>query len=381
MRRRVDGALPAAQAGRQLKLGPGGLRDIEFTVQLLQLVHGRADDTLRSPATLPALAALAAGGYVGRDDAASWPTPTASCAGWSTCSSCTSSAARTSAAERDGPALRRPCSVGPVSAPTGRPPTPCSTVAAPSGGPAAAREALLPPAAARGRPATDRGGQPDAGGCPGPARGPRLHRPRRGHAPYRGADRGGARRAAIQRQLLPVMLGWFADGGRPGRGAAGVPAGQRRARTTHWYLAAPGLHGRGRRLCRVLSTSRYVADALRGPPESVTWLADDADLVPLSSSEWQEATAKCPALDPAITCADPSDPAPGNGAHGRCGLLRRRHREGLRSPSGPDRAAVLGALRVAEGVVPRGARCSPRVLVVAMGRWGGGEMGTPPTPT
>src|SRR5262249_22777499 len=71
MRRRVVGILPAAQAGRQLKLGPGGLRDIEFAVQLLQLVHGRGDESIRGPATLPALAALAEGGYVGRDDAAS----------------------------------------------------------------------------------------------------------------------------------------------------------------------------------------------------------------------------------------------------------------------------------------------------------------------
>ncbi len=28
---------------RELKLGPGGIRDIEFTVQLLQLVHGHSD--------------------------------------------------------------------------------------------------------------------------------------------------------------------------------------------------------------------------------------------------------------------------------------------------------------------------------------------------
>src|SRR6202020_3690311 len=69
MRRRVLGSLPADRAGREIKLGPGGLRDIEFAVQLLQLVHGRTDETLRSPATLPALAALAAGGYVGRADA------------------------------------------------------------------------------------------------------------------------------------------------------------------------------------------------------------------------------------------------------------------------------------------------------------------------
>ena len=69
MRRRVEQSVPARQAGRELKLGPGGLRDIEFAVQLLQLVHGRTDETLRSPATLAALAALAAGGYVGRADA------------------------------------------------------------------------------------------------------------------------------------------------------------------------------------------------------------------------------------------------------------------------------------------------------------------------
>src|SRR5579864_5973745 len=71
MRRRVEQSLPPRQAGRELKLGPGGLRDIEFAVQLLQLVHGRTDETLRAAATLDALAALARGGYVGRDDAAS----------------------------------------------------------------------------------------------------------------------------------------------------------------------------------------------------------------------------------------------------------------------------------------------------------------------
>ena len=69
MRRRVEATLPRTMAGRELKLGPGGLRDIEFAVQLLQLVHGRADERLRAPATLPALEALADGGYVGRADA------------------------------------------------------------------------------------------------------------------------------------------------------------------------------------------------------------------------------------------------------------------------------------------------------------------------
>ncbi len=54
---------------REIKLGRGGIRDIEFAVQLLQLVHGRQDESLRAPSTLAALAALAAGGYVARQDA------------------------------------------------------------------------------------------------------------------------------------------------------------------------------------------------------------------------------------------------------------------------------------------------------------------------
>jgi glutamate-ammonia-ligase adenylyltransferase len=70
MRRRVLENIPPAQAERELKLGRGGLRDVEFAVQLLQLVHGRVDPSLRVGGTVPALMALSAGGYVGRDDTA-----------------------------------------------------------------------------------------------------------------------------------------------------------------------------------------------------------------------------------------------------------------------------------------------------------------------
>lgn len=57
-------------ADREVKRGPGGLRDIEFAVQLLQLVHARRDVSLRSGNTLAALRALAHGAYVGEEDAA-----------------------------------------------------------------------------------------------------------------------------------------------------------------------------------------------------------------------------------------------------------------------------------------------------------------------
>src|SRR5258705_5672381 len=54
---------------RELKRGRGGIRDIEFAVQLLQLVHGRNDDSVRSPTTLDALHDLADVEYVDRADA------------------------------------------------------------------------------------------------------------------------------------------------------------------------------------------------------------------------------------------------------------------------------------------------------------------------
>ena len=41
-----------------VKLGPGGIVDIEFLVQMLQLKHGRHNPEVRTPNTLAALAAL-----------------------------------------------------------------------------------------------------------------------------------------------------------------------------------------------------------------------------------------------------------------------------------------------------------------------------------
>lgn len=61
--------ITSGTADFELKRGPGGLRDIEFSVQLLQLVHGRVDIALRSPNNLTALLELADGGYVDADDA------------------------------------------------------------------------------------------------------------------------------------------------------------------------------------------------------------------------------------------------------------------------------------------------------------------------
>ena len=69
MRRRVEDLIPAPLKDREIKLGRGGLRDVEFTVQMLQLVHGRTDESLRTRSTLESLQALSDGGYVSRKQA------------------------------------------------------------------------------------------------------------------------------------------------------------------------------------------------------------------------------------------------------------------------------------------------------------------------
>lgn len=59
----------ASTRGRDLKLGPGGLSDIEFLVQLLQLLHGHAQPQLRQTNTLEALLALESAGHIPSEEA------------------------------------------------------------------------------------------------------------------------------------------------------------------------------------------------------------------------------------------------------------------------------------------------------------------------
>jgi glutamate-ammonia-ligase adenylyltransferase len=80
MKRRIDehkgGALgvggdPVTRVlGHNVKLGEGGIREIEFLAQTLELVWGGRDPGLRIPATLPALRALARAGHIPRRAAA-----------------------------------------------------------------------------------------------------------------------------------------------------------------------------------------------------------------------------------------------------------------------------------------------------------------------
>ncbi|MBX7167292.1 MAG: bifunctional [glutamate--ammonia ligase]-adenylyl-L-tyrosine phosphorylase/[glutamate--ammonia-ligase] adenylyltransferase [Pirellulales bacterium] len=64
MRRRIE--LNASRTN--LKRGPGGLVDVEFLVQMLQLRYGADEPAIRQPNTLDALAALHAAGHIDQAD-------------------------------------------------------------------------------------------------------------------------------------------------------------------------------------------------------------------------------------------------------------------------------------------------------------------------
>jgi glutamate-ammonia-ligase adenylyltransferase len=68
--REMRARLEASAAHGNLKRGPGGLVDVEFLVQMLQLKHGHADPAVRLSGTHAALQALGKAGYLSADDAA-----------------------------------------------------------------------------------------------------------------------------------------------------------------------------------------------------------------------------------------------------------------------------------------------------------------------
>ncbi|MDR3068462.1 MAG: bifunctional [glutamine synthetase] adenylyltransferase/[glutamine synthetase]-adenylyl-L-tyrosine phosphorylase, partial [Cellulomonas sp.] len=191
-----------------------------------------------------------------------------------------------------------------------------------------------------------------------------------------------SRRAAIQRQLLPVMIGWFADGADPDAGLLAFRLLSDTLGSTHWYLKLLRDSGSAaQRLSAVLSTSRYVADALTRSPKSVMWLGDDAELEPRSFDRlWVEAEAILSrAEDPAAAAL----------------ALRGLRRRELARAAGAQVLGQISGDRVSASVTVaadvllagglRAARCQARralgltadpaeLAVVAMGRLGGAEM-------
>ena len=286
MRARVTDNIPAAQLERQIKLGPGGLRDVEFTVQLLQLVHGRTDPAVRTKSTLDSLAALTRASYISRAD--------------------------TEAFSRDYKKLRllehriqlmhlRRTHLMPDRAGEQRA-LARSLVPAERMGTLSAEQMLKawqklkrnvrslheriffrPLLAAVSTLSRDEVALSDQ------AAQDRLAA--LGYRDPRGAMRhiealtnGVSRRAEIQRHLMPVLLGWFAEGVDADAGLLGFRLVSESLGTTSWYLRmlrdSPAA---AERLCHILSSSRYITDLLEDAPTSITWLDKVADLQPLSA--------------------------------------------------------------------------------------------------
>ena len=89
---------------------------------------------------------------------------------------------------------------------------------------------------------------------------------------------GVSRRAAIQRTLLPVMLGWFADAPDPDAGLLAFRQVSDSLGDTHWYLRLLRDEGAAaQHLARCWPSSRYAADLFMRAPESVAMLADAGD--------------------------------------------------------------------------------------------------------
>jgi glutamate-ammonia-ligase adenylyltransferase len=385
MRRRVEASLPARAADREVKLGPGGLRDIEFAVQLLQLVHGRADETLRSPTTLTALQSLIDGGYIGRSDGDSLAD--------------SYRFLRTVEHRLQLQRLRRTHTLPDDEAGLRwlaqslefRPDARGDAVAVFSAERARhAREvrrlheklfyrplleavSRVPTEALRLSPeqATKRLG---ILGFADPA----------GALRHLEALTGGvSRRAAIQRTLLPAMLQAFADAPDPDAGLLAYRHVSDMLGRTPWYLRL--LRDEGLvaiRMAQLLGTSRYVADLLGRDPEALQLLADDSELTPRPAESMRSS------LSAAVgRYAEPVAAVAAARALRRRELLRIAAADllGLLDIEAVGQAlsdvadAVLAAtLEVAQRSVAAqrgGGELPMRIAVLAMGRLGGAEVG------
>jgi glutamate-ammonia-ligase adenylyltransferase len=377
MRRRVEDTLAPGEADRQLKLGPGGLRDVEFAVQLLQLVHGRGDASLHSGTTLSALMALARGGYVGREDATRlgdayrflrtlehriqlhkmWRTHVLPESETDLRRLGRAMGFRhepvvelTQEWRRHAVEVRRlheKLFYRPLLAAVARLPE---------------NETRLTPQAARARLA--------ALGYADPA-GALRH--------IEALTAGLSRRAAIQRTLLPVMLGWFADAADPDAGLLSFRQVSDELGSTPWYLRLLRDEGMAaERMAYVLASSRFATELLLRAPETMSMLADDKELFPRERETLEIEVAgvvrRASSTESAVIAVR---------AIRRRELFRVAAADALgmldvdavgEALSVVTAVTLGGALTAATGAVERVRGRTTRMAIIAMGRLGGHEM-------
>ncbi|MET7647319.1 bifunctional [glutamine synthetase] adenylyltransferase/[glutamine synthetase]-adenylyl-L-tyrosine phosphorylase [Streptomyces sp. NPDC005426] len=390
MRRRVVDTIPADRIDREIKLGPGGLRDVEFAVQLLQLVHGRNDPALRSGSTLEALRALAEGGYVGRVDASQLDDAYRFLRAMEHRIQLYR-LRRTHLVPVDEPDLRRlGRSLGMRTDPIAelnqawkrhasvvrrlheklfyRPLLDAVAQLAPG-------ESRLSAKAAAHR--------LEALGYEDPAAALRH---------LEALSSGVSRKAAIQRTLLPVLLGWFADSADPDAGLLGFRKVSDALGKTPWYLRLLRDEGAAaENLARVLSAGRLAPDLLLRAPEAVAILGDPQGLKPRSRNHLEQEVLA------AVGRAEDAESAVAVVRGVRRRELFRTTAADLigsygteESPAEPDPGALVdrvgsaltdlnavtiaGALRAAVRA-EWGDTLPTRFAVIGMGRFGGHELG------
>lgn len=393
MRARVTDNIPSHQVDRQIKLGPGGLRDIEFTVQLLQLVHGRTDPAVRTKSTVDSLVALTAVSYISRTDAETFSRdykklrvlehriqlqqlrrthlmPEKDAEQRALARSILSPERNgTLSAEqmlkawqkikRNVRSLHERIFFRPLLAAV-------STLSR--------DEVVLSEQAAQDRLA--------ALGYRDP-RGAMRH--------IKALTTGLSRSADIQRHLMPVLLGWFARGVDADAGLLGFRIVSESLGSTSWYLRmlrdSPAA---AERLSQLLSSSRLMTDLLEDASASIAWLDKVADLKPLG----EEALAS----EVSSLLARHADAAEAMRA-----VRYLRRRETLRTAMGwtlsivtiedtcaglaaIDECTIGAALRIAlrelQGTAEEseagetvGERLLTRIAIIGMGRLGGAENG------
>ena len=370
MKARTEQEVERKGAGaRDLKRAAGGIRDIEFSVQLLQLVHGRHDPELRSPTTLVILAELAAAGYVDPDDAHTMarayrflrtaehrlqladghqvhtvPTDVEARARLARTMGYRDTSAAGALGAFDEVLAHQRATVRSIHERLYFRPLLEAFAGAEGGLTAGAAEARL---AAFGFADADRTRQA-----------------------VRELTRGLTRRSRLMHQLMPLVLGWLADSADPDLGLLGLrqlaSGEQRTGELVRSFRESPET---ARRLCWVLGTSRLLADLLHHNPDLIADLADDTSLRHRSRPELVEAAdAQAWRADPAARVA---------------ALKRLKDREFLRiaardvlGVAGVD-ATAADLTVLAEVMVDAALRAlHPQVpfAVVALGRFGGGEL-------
>lgn len=370
MRKRVIELLPAREANHEIKLGAGGLRDVEFSVQLLQLVHGRADERLRLRGTFEALSALVDHGYVGRSDGFDLGTayrlqrllehriqlyrlrrthlmPEDELnQRWLARSIGLSETGELMhlwrATTRRVLTLHQRLFYSPLLEAVARIPSAEVTLTT-----EAAETRLLAL------------GYAD---------------PRAALRHIQALSQGMTRQAEIQRQLLPAMLTWFTAGPNPDHGLLAFRKVSEELGSTPWYLRAlRDGDAMAEHLARILASSRYAVDLLMRAPQNAALLGDPEGLLPRPGgevlAEMRTAARRHDAVDAAIGAIR---------ATRRNELLRLAMADILGELDIPALGAALSELAgatidAALEVASRGLRVPP-IAVIAMGRWGGREL-------